>query len=91
MHEVAVGDSKDVLERGDVALGLDVERELLAGTHHAVAEQVAVVLSRAVLVADDGQLLVNHHAETSEQGNLSSWTGRCHRNPKCWKQRWRCR
>ena len=60
------------MEGSDVPLGFDVERELLAGTHHAVAEQVAVVLSRAVVVADDGQLLVDHHAQTSEQGNLGA-------------------
>ena len=72
VHEVAVGDSEHVLEGSDVPLGFDVERELLAGAHHAVAEQVAVVLGRAVVVADDGQLLVDHHAQTSEQRNLSA-------------------
>ena len=71
MHEVAVGHSKHVLQRSDVALGLDVQRELLTGAHHAVAEQIAVVLSRATVVADDGQLLVNHNAKTSEQSHLS--------------------
>ena len=71
VHQVAVGHSEHVLERGDVALGLDVEGELLAGAHHAVAEQVAVVLSRAAVVADDGQLLVDHHTQTCEQSHLS--------------------
>ena len=70
MHQVAVRDSEDVLERGDVALGLDVERELLAGTDDAVAEQIAVVLGRTAFVADDGQLLVDHNAQTGEQGDL---------------------
>ena len=31
-----------------------------------------MVLGRTTVVADDGQLLVNHHAETSEQGNLGA-------------------
>ena len=64
--------AKDVLERSDVTLGLDVQRELLASTDHAVAEQVAVILCRAVFVTDDGQLLVNHNAQTSEHSNLSA-------------------
>ena len=51
--QVAVGDSKDVLQGWRCsAFWFDVERELLASAHHAVAEQVAVVLSRTVRVAD---------------------------------------
>ena len=63
VHDVAVGDSKGVLERGNVPFRLDEQRELGAGAHHAVGEQiVAVLLGVAGAVVDHGELLVHNHA-----------------------------
>ena len=64
--------AKTSCSAGDVPLGLNVQRELLTSTNNTVSEKIAVVLGRTVRVADDGQLLVNHHTQTCEQSNLSA-------------------
>ena len=81
MHQVAVGHSKDVLQTSDVALGFDLQWELRTSADNAVAEHVAVVLGRTTVVTDDGELLVNHHAETCEQAYLGGGQANAARAP----------
>ena len=45
MHQVAVGDSKDVLQASNVPFCFNIQRELLTSTNNTVTEEVAVVLS----------------------------------------------
>ena len=81
--QVGIGHREDVLQTSNITLSVSMfSGNCWPVLHHAVAEQVAVVLSRTAVVADDGQLLVDHHAQTSEQSHLSGWTDRCRQNPR---------
>ena len=68
--DLAVSNSHRILQAGDVALGLDVDRELRTGANHTVAKQVGNVLSVFTGGTQHGNHRINNDLEAVVEADL---------------------